>query len=450
METSITTIDACTCEIEITLTNDDLKPHYERAYKEAQKEVEIHGFRKGKVPMNIVKQRFGRTIEQNALDSIANHEFNQIVRADNIKFVGQPSLRDVRKDPEFITFVIRYEIIPDIELGEYRNLAIRKPVFAVTDDMIQSAVNDVCLRYATMEAAETASDNMHIVKVRFTPLDDETLMPIVGAKSEESSFFLRNEEMDDNLRSLLLDSKVGDSLTFVEDAPDENTLPSRFRVTVLEILRVVPAEFTDEIVQKYSEGALKNVEEMRADIAKFIERQSADAARAEMERQVVDKISESHSFEVPESLVQRIIKTMLDTVRRQLDQPGLEKITVDDVAEEFRPRALVIARWQVLSDKIAEAEGVEIEDKDIEPYVEMLRLKSPKLSETQLQNFVLQQEGLISEIFQRKTFDKLFEYAVITEVPSEEYSAEEDMPFHPDDNVRRYFGTQPNDPIIIS
>ncbi len=449
METSITTIDACTREIEITLTNDDLTPHYERAYKEAQKEVEIHGFRKGKVPMNIVKQRFGRVIEQNALDSIANNEFNKIVRTDNIKFVGRPSLRDIRKDPEFITFVIRYEVMPDIEITEYRNLEIRKPVFTVTDDQIQLAINDICLRYATMEPAEVASDNMHIVKARFTPLDDETSMPIVGAKSEDSSFFLRNEEMDDNLRGLLLDAKVDDTLTFVEDAPDENTLPSRFRVTVLEISRVVPAEFTDEIVRQYSEGALKTVDEMRADIEKFIEHQSADVSRAEMERQVIEQISEAQTFEVPGSMVQRIMQSMLDNVRRRLDQPGLEKITVDDVAEEFRPRALEIARWQILSDKIAEIEGVDIEDKDIDPYVEHLKLKSPKLNETQVRNFVLQQEGLISEIFQRKTFDKLFEYAIITEVPSDEYFAEENVPFHPDDNVRRYFGTQPDDSIIL-
>jgi trigger factor len=235
----------------------------------------------------------------------------------------------------------------------------------------------------------------------------------------------------------------------VEDAPDENTLPSRFRVTVLEISRVVPAEFTDEIVRQYSEGALKTVDEMRADIEKFIEHQSADVSRAEMERQVIEQISEAQTFEVPGSMVQRIMQSMLDNVRRRLDQPGLEKITVDDVAEEFRPRALEIARWQILSDKIAEIEGVDIEDKDIDPYVEHLKLKSPKLNETQVRNFVLQQEGLISEIFQRKTFDKLFEYAIITEVPSDEYFAEENVPFHPDDNVRRYFGTQPDDSIIL-
>lgn len=449
METSITTIDACTREIEITLTNEDLKPHYERAYKEAQKEVEIHGFRKGKVPINIVKQRFARIIEQNALDTIANDEFNRIVRTDNITFVGQPSLRDIRKDPEFITFIIRYEVIPDIELPDYRDLVIRKPIFTVSEEQIQSAINDICLRYATMEPVEVASDNMHIVKVRFTPLDDETLMPIVGAKSEESAFFLRNEEMDDNLRGLLLDSKVGDSLNFVEDAPDENTLPLRFLVTVLEISRVIPAEFTDEIVQKYSEGVLKSVDEMRTDIVKFMERQSADLARSEMEKQVIGQIFEAHSFEVPESLVRRITQTMLDTLRRQLDQPGLEKITIDDIADEFRPRALEIARWQILSDKIAEAEGVEIEDQDLEPYVEILKQKSPKLSDTQLKNFVLQQDGLMSEIFQRKTFDKLFEYAVITEIPEEEYSTEQDIPFHPDDNVRRYFSSQSDDSLIL-
>ncbi len=450
METYTSTIDACTREIEITLTNDDLKPHYERAYHEAQKEVEIHGFRKGKVPLNIVKQRFGRVIEQNALDKIANDEFNRIVRDDNIRFVGAPSLRDIRKDPEFITFIIHYEVIPNIELGDYRNLSIRKPVFTVSEDKAQRIIDDACLRFSSLQPAEVVSDNMHIVQVRFTPLDDETLIPIIGAKSEESSFFLRNEEMDDNLRGLLLDSKVGDTLTFVEDATDENTLPGRFRVSVLDIKRVVPSEFNDELAQKFSEGRLQTIEEMRADIKRYIESENATISRAEMENQAVEQLSEAHSFEVPETLVKRIMRTMLDNARRQLDQPGLENITVDDVAEQFRPRAIEIARWQILSDKIAEAEGVEIEESDLDPYVEVLRSRQTKLNDMQIRNYLLQKEDLISEIFQRKTFDKLFESASITEVPEEEYYSEKDTPFHPDDNVQQYFSAQFDDGLSLS
>jgi trigger factor len=446
LETLITTIDDCTREIEITLTNDDLQPHYERAYREAQKEVEIKGFRKGKAPMPLIKQRFGRIIEQNSLDTIANDEFKRIVRSDNIKFVGQPSLKDIRKEPDSVTFLIRFEVIPDIELGEYRNLEIRKPALTVSDDEVQKVIDDVCIRFAKLEPAETAADNMHIVRVRFTPLDDETLMPIIGAQSEESSFFLRNDEMDDNLRALLLDTRVGDAPTFVEDAEDDTTLPARFRVTVLEINRVIPAEFNDETAQKYTSGDMQTAAELREDIVRFLERKNKDIIRAEMENQVVAHLTREHEFSVPDTLVRRVMQSMLDNLRNQLDQPGLENITVKDVDHEFRPRATEIARWQVLSDKIAEAEDVEIEDSDLDPYVAVLKTRQTKLNDTQLRNYLLQQESLVSEIFQRKTFDKIFEYAVVTEVSQDDYFDNLDAPFHPDDKVRQYFGSQPDDP----
>ena len=432
------------------MTDADLQPHYERAYREAQKDVEIKGFRKGKVPLPIIKQRFGRIIEQNSLDDIANKEFNRIIRSENIKFVGQPNMKDVRKEPDSVTFVIRYEIIPDIELGEYRNLEIRKPILPVEEVDIERALEDIRLRYATLEEAESATDNMHIVRAKFTPLDDETLMPIIGAKSEESSFFLRNEEMDDNLRALLLDAKVGDVLTFVEDAVDDEKLPSRFRVTVLGVQRVVPAELTDEIAQKFSQGAMHTIDELRQDIIKFLERRNNDLVRGEMERQVVEQLSEMHSFEVPEALVRRIMQSMLETARKNYeDAPGIENITVDDVAPEFRPRALEIARWQVLSDKISETENVEIEDSDLAPYFAALKSRQTKLNDMQLKNYLLQNDALVSEIFQRKTFDKIFEYAIITEMSVEDYYASLEAPYHPDDSVRQYFNPQAENSIII-
>ncbi|MBK9247004.1 MAG: trigger factor family protein [Ignavibacteria bacterium] len=99
METNFITIDNCTQEVEITLSNSELQPHYNKAYADSAKLIEVPGFRKGKVPLPIIKQRFGRSIENEALETIANEEFTIIARRDNLTVLGNPSLRDIRKTP---------------------------------------------------------------------------------------------------------------------------------------------------------------------------------------------------------------------------------------------------------------------------------------------------------------------------------------------------------------
>ena len=92
MEKNFKELDACARELEVTLNKEELEPHYFAAYKKAQPTVDIPGFRKGKVPIKIVKERFGEAIEAEAEQDIINDEFNKIVKEDKLKVVGQRAL----------------------------------------------------------------------------------------------------------------------------------------------------------------------------------------------------------------------------------------------------------------------------------------------------------------------------------------------------------------------
>jgi trigger factor len=96
LEISVISIDACTQEVSFSLTQEDFIPHFERAYQKAQPTIEIKGFRKGKVPLSIIKQRFGRQIEQDCMMDVADSEFKNYTRNNNIKVVGQPELLDLK------------------------------------------------------------------------------------------------------------------------------------------------------------------------------------------------------------------------------------------------------------------------------------------------------------------------------------------------------------------
>lgn len=156
MEITVISIDDCTQEVSFTLTSEDFTPHFERAYIKAQPTIEIKGFRKGKVPLSIIKQRFGRQIEQESIMDIADIEFRNYTRNNNIQVVGQPELRDLKPGEEgSMTYVIRFGIIPEFEVASYEGLELKKPIGKVTDEDVQKIIDEILLKAASSKRQKT-------------------------------------------------------------------------------------------------------------------------------------------------------------------------------------------------------------------------------------------------------------------------------------------------------
>lgn len=423
METNYITLDLCTQDVEITLANHELQPHYNKAYSEAAKNIEVAGFRKGKVPLPIIKQRFGRAIENEALENIANEEFTTIARRDNLRVLGNPSLRDIRKDPNGVTFVIRYEIIPNFELGNYKNLNLVKPFYTISEDDVTREIDEMLLRASTLEPAEQVTDYMHLVKVKFTTLDDETNMPVLSEKPREEEFFLDNEEVDDDLKSSLLNTRLGDTFNYVEPAKDEENLPLRYLSTVMDIQRVVPAQFTNEFVETYTKSRLNTTEQLRDELRAFMQQTHENKSREAIENQIFDILVDSHDFAVPESLIQTVSKAMFEDLKERIgkNNPQAKSMKFETMASVFRAPAMRNARWEIIYNRIIEEEALDITDEDLKPYFDVYRQQGENYTDDQLREYFLSEQRIIAPILMRKMYNRVIEEALLVEIPLEEY-----------------------------
>ena len=423
METNYITLDPCTQEVEISLANHELQPHYSKAYTEAAKNIEVPGFRKGKVPLPIIKQRFGRSIEADSLEQIANEEFTTIARRDNLRVLGNPSLRDIRKDPNGVVFVIRYEIIPDFTLGEYKNLNLVTPQYTITDEDVTREVDEMLLRASTLEPAEQVTDYMHLVKVKFTTLDDETNMPMLSAKPHEQELFLDNDEVDDDLKSSLLNTRIGDTFNYVAPAEDEESLPLRYLCTVLEIQKVVAAEFTNEFVETFSKGRLATTEELRDELREFMQTTHQNKAREALENQIFDILVDSHDFAVPESLIYTVSKAMFEDLKERLGKGNSQtkSMKFEGMKDIFRAPATRNARWEIIYNRIIEEEALDVTDEDLKVYFDVYKQQGENFNDDQLREYFLSEQRIIGPILMRKMYDRIIEEALVTEIPLEEY-----------------------------
>ncbi len=412
LERTISVLDGCRREVHINLTQSDLEPHYKEAYLRAQAEISLPGFRKGKVPISIIRQRLGRQVESDALETIADEEFRTFAREEHIRVVGSPALTDIQKSADGVGFVIEYEVLPEVQLGEYRGLVIDRPIREVSPEDVQQEIDRIRLQAASFEPADQVTDSLFVVGITMHELDRETSMPIIGAETREQNVFLDDDDVDMHLRNSLRDATLNTTFTYVAETEDENAQPPSYRVTVTNIQRVIPAELTDELVEKITGGKLHSEQELRADIEHQLAEYFARATKERMENQIVNQLVQAHDFSVPESLIHAVVHQLFDDFKaRNEGAPGLDKLTAHDLEHEFRPAAERIARWELIRQSIIDAEQINLVDDDFEEAASRYGVSADQIRLATRQN-----RGLADQLLADKVMATLLDYAIVNDV----------------------------------
>jgi trigger factor len=243
-------------------------------------------------------------------------------------------------------------------------------------------------------------------------LDRETSMPIIGAEPREERVFLEDDNIDMNLRSSLANTKVGDAFTYVAETQDEKEQPANYRVTVTDIQRVIPAEFTNEFVSMVTGGRFTTTEELRGDIERQLQEYFEQATKERVEAQIIDQLVKTHEFEVPEPLVHAVIHQLFDDFKKRNEgAPGIDKLNVHELEHEFRPSAERIVRWELIRDRIVEAEGLAITDEDVASAAGRFGLQ-----EDQLRMIMRQNHSVEDQLLAEKAVRSIIDYAIVNDV----------------------------------
>jgi trigger factor len=273
---------------------------------------------------------------------------------------------------------------------------------------------------ASLDDAEQISDEMHFVTVRLNPIDAATGMTLIGGKAEEIRVFLKNEPVGSELKTSLLNLKVGDTFRYMvpSNAEDGKQASTPMQASVQEIKRVVPAELTNAFVEELTGGQITSTEELRQDFEKQITTVRQKAINETMDNQLVQKILEAHDFEPPQTLISQVVASMLqEDVERLPDKKLPKNFDVRRYAESRTPIARNTAKWMIVRERIIEAENLEITDDDINKHVEELAtsLNMGEANFEYLRSAIAGDENLQSRLMHEKVMETLRGYSVITE-----------------------------------
>ncbi len=413
-------IAGCRRTLEISVPVQEVESETGRVTADVQKRAKLPGFRPGKATPSLIRRHFAGEIRQRVLENLIPKYLQQQVEAENLKMVGRPDISEVHfHDGEPLTFKAEFEIIPDIELGEYEGVEVPYQDPEVTGEDIDKrleALRDQKAQYVNLDPRPIQDGDYAVVAL-------ESLSGVEGEPIKQDEMVLEIGGADtlpaftENLRGASPEEEKEFEIAYPEDYGSERLAGKtiRFRATVKGIRKKELPEVNDEFAQDL--GDYRNVEELREAIRKSLFAERQREAQEEARNQIVDKLLETHQFPVPDVFVERQLQNRLEQLLHAMNAEGMDlrntKLDMDKFRETQHDKALREVKASMLLNRIAEREHIAPTRDEVDRQVEQIaRQQHEPVAAVRLR---FEKDGTLgriaSHIQTEKTLAFLFEHA---------------------------------------
>lgn len=426
MQVSVETTSGLERRLTIAIPSEKIQSEVDKRIQNVAPKVKLDGFRAGKVPLKVVRQRFGENIRQEVLGEMMSSTFQEAVVQEKLKPAGQPKVElkktDAGKD---FSFTATFEIYPELKVIDLKGVAIARPVTEISDADIDEMIETLRKQQASFEVTDKAAAEGDQVNIDFDGFKEGVAFE--GGSSKGSDLVLGSKSMIPGFEDGLVGLKAGDqkdlNITFPADYHSEALKGAAvvFKVKVNSVKTKNLPEIDDAFMEKFGvkEGGIAA---LREEVRKNMGRELKQALKNRIKQQVLDAVLEKNTIEVPKALLSQEI----DAMRRQMFQqfgggaqlqdldtnllpaelfsdqatrrvslglllssliedkkikPEADKVreTIEEIASSYEAKEEVINYYYKNKQQLAQVEALVLEDQAVE-----LLLASADVSDTQM------------------------------------------------------------------
>ncbi|NLL56157.1 MAG: trigger factor [Clostridiales bacterium] len=385
MEYSVQELSKSKIEIAIDINKDDWNEAIKEAYNKTKHQYSIEGFRKGKVPMNVLIKRYGVEIfYEDALDIALSKHYNSIIEKDNLEVIGRPDVDVKEVSQEGVKAVITTAVKPSFTLGQYKGLEIKKTKVRVTQAEVEEVINkELESRSRLVEKEEVAEVAMgDIITLDYSGSIDG--IKFDGGTAQDQMLEIGSNTFIPGFESQLVGLKAGESkdinVTFPKEYTEELAgKDAVFAVTIKTIKSKEMPTLDDEFVKDISE-TLNTVEEWKKEIKEKIREDKKKQAEAELENTIMETIVNNTEIDIPECMVEEELDYRIQELERSMQSYGLKfddylkytNTTVEKIKEEKREEALKNIKYRLVMEEIMKAENINVTPEELNAEVNKL------------------------------------------------------------------------------
>ncbi len=429
VKSAVENLNPTRVKLTVEVPFEELKPSLDAAYRSIGQQVQIPGFRKGKVPARIIDQRVGRgAVLQEAVNEALPQFYGQAAQENSLKVIGQPEV-DVTQVPledgQDLTFTVEVDVVPTIELPDLSDLTVVVDEAQVEEGDVDEQLESLRLRFATLKGVDRAVETGDFVSIDLSATIDEEEIDSVSGVSYEVGSGNMLEGMDEALVGMT----SGETRQF--SAPlaggDHEGRSADCVVTVQAVKERELPELDDEFAQLASE--FDTLEELRADARSTVELRKRVEQGSQASQKVMDVLLEKvGEVPVPDAAVEAEVHNHLEGEGRLEDDEHRAEVTEDTISR---------FRSQFVLDAVVEQEQVQVEQADIIDYLVQMSQQYGMDPNAFAQS--IDQQGsmpaVVADVARRKALTALLERATVTDSAGRTIDLTEVLPGGDDDEA---------------
>ena len=346
MQVSIESSTGLERQLKIGIPADKIDQEVTARLQKATKTVSIKGFRKGKVPLKVVKQHYGRGVRQEVVGEIVNSSFYEAIQKEELRPVGQPRIDDIKDaEGQDLEYLAIFEVYPEVELADLKKVKVSRPVADVTAADVEKMIGVLRDQQASFDVAEKAAEEGDRVNIDFVGTHKKE--EFAGGSAEGQDLVLGSNSMIPGFEDGIVGLSAGDEtvlkLKFPKDYHSEDLKGKavQFAVKVNSVSVKQLPEMDDEFFKLYGVES-GGEEKFREDIEANMERELRNAIRTKIKNRVMDQLFKLNTVEVPDALVANEINTLKQQMVQQFgggQQIDLSMLPDDMFKEKAERRA---------------------------------------------------------------------------------------------------------------
>ena len=367
-------------EIEVKVEGKDWENCLDKSFKKKNKEVKIDGFRKGTAPKEVYIKKFGmESLYMDAIDCAVEKAYQNVMKDNQLIPVIEPKLDVKTVDEKSATFQFTIITKPEVKLGEYKNLKIKKEKAKVTKEEIEKEIENLRMKFAeiTVKDEKAKVEDKDTAVINFKGFVDG--QELEGGSGENFPLEIGSNTFIPGFETGLIGLKKGDkktlNLQFPEGyAKDLGGKDVTFEVEVMDIKTRVLPEIDADFFADLGYDKVTNQEELEKEVKKVIEEQKNNELEDKYLDECLDKAAENMTIELNKEIIDDEIHRMIHQFESQLKMQGmnLEQYTkftgIDHEAmhKQMEPEAIKRVKYRYLLEEIAEVEKIDFKDEEVE------------------------------------------------------------------------------------
>ncbi len=421
MQVKVDILEGLQRKITVEISSEQVEEKVLAGLKKAQKNAKIDGFRKGKVPMNVIQQRYGAGVRQEVLGDLIESSYGEAIKQEKLIPAGQPQIQPISgfAANEAFVYEATLEIVPEFDVKGLDALKIKKPVSKVAKKDIDTMIDTLRKQSADWKASDDKAVEGDRVIINFIgKIDGEAFE---GGSAEDVPVVLGAKQMLPEFEAALFDKKVGDNVTatvnFPEDYHGEDVAgkTAEFSIDVKVVEKPELPEVNEAFVKRFgiADGSKEGLEKA---IRENMERELESGIRRQINQQVMEQLVEANQVMIPEGMVAQEKERMAHEQNLEQaipDEKARNKLIDEQLTEPARRRVLL----GLIMGKLLEENKVKPDAKRVEEHIERIAAtyEDPREVREYYQKNPNALEQIYAQVMEDQLIDTLLENAEVIE-----------------------------------